>query len=250
MNGIRTGKISTAVCFAPLLLLLFRIAKGLSMFLEIKDFLNPDEVARLRDMAAKVQFVDGRISNPHNQAKNNLQASESDPLYAESSRLVAAAFARCAPFRDFAFPRHIAPPLLARYEIGMTYGAHADTSHMRFGNDVRRSDLSATVWLSPPDSYDGGELVVHLGNLPVIIKGEPGSLIVYPSTQLHQVTAIRRGQRLVSITFIESMIPDEFQRTQLYELNEVAALEGLKMNWKNRVRLEAVRNNLLRLWSR
>jgi PKHD-type hydroxylase len=220
------------------------------MFLEIKDFVKAEEVARLRELSQKVQFVDGRISNPHNLAKNNLQAHEADPHYTESSKIVAAAYARSAPFRDFAFPRHVAPPLLARYEVGMTYGAHADTSHMRFGNEVHRSDLSATVWLNPPASYDGGELVVHLGTKLVAIKGEAGSVIVYPSTQLHEVTPVRRGQRLVSITFIESMIPEEFLRTQLYELNEVAALEGLKMDWGNRVRLEAVRFNLLRLWTR
>ena len=219
------------------------------MFLEIKDFLKAQEVARLQELSQRVRFVDGRISNPHNQAKNNLQASEADPHHAESSRIVADAFARSETFRDFAFPRHVAPPLLARYEVGMTYGAHADTSHMRFGTEVHRSDLSATVWLNPPASYEGGELVVHLGTRPVVIKGEPGSVIVYPSTQLHEVTPVRRGQRLVSITFIESLIPDEFLRTQLYELNEVAALEGLRMAWENRVRLEAVRNNLLRLWS-
>ncbi len=220
------------------------------MFLEINGFLKADEVARLQELAARVSFVDGRISNPHNQAKNNLQASETDPLYAESSRIVGEAFMRSEPFHNFAFPRHVAPPLLARYEVGMTYGAHADTSHMRFGSEIRRSDLSATVWLGPPASYDGGELVVHLGTRPVVIKGEPGSVVVYPSTQLHEVTPVRRGQRLVSITFIESMIPDEFQRTQLYELSEVAALEGLKMSWENRVRLEAVRHNLRRLWAR
>jgi PKHD-type hydroxylase len=220
------------------------------MFLELKDFLNPEEVARLHDLASKVQFVDGRISNPHNLAKNNLQANETDPNYAESSKIVAAAFARSGAFRDFAFPRHVAPPLLARYDTGMTYGAHADTSHMRFGNEIHRSDLSATVWLSSPASYDGGELVVYLGTKPVVIKGEPGSVIVYPSTQLHEVTPVRRGQRLVSITFIESLIPEDFLRTQLYELNEVAALEGLKIAWGSRVRLEAVRNNLLRLWAR
>jgi len=220
------------------------------MFLEIKDFLNTEEVARLQELAAKVHFVDGRISNPHNQAKNNLQASEADPLYAESSRIVGEAFMRSEPFRNFAFPRHVAPPLLARYQVGMTYCAHADTSHMRFGNELRRADLSATVWLNPPAGYDGGELVVHLGTRPVVIKGEPGSLVVYPSTQLHEVTPVRRGQRLVSITFIESLIPEEFLRTQLYELSEVAALEGLKISWERRVRLEAVRNNLRRLWVR
>jgi PKHD-type hydroxylase len=220
------------------------------MFLELKDFLTSAEVARLRELAAKVQFVDGRVSNPHNQSKNNLQAIETDPLYAESTRIAGAGFARSAPFRDFAMPRHVAPPLLARYEVGMTYGVHADTSHMRFGNEVHRSDLSATIWLNDPASYDGGELVVYLGTRAVPIKGEAGSLIVYPSTQLHEVTPVRRGQRLVSITFIESLVPDEFLRTQLYELSEVAALEGLKMSWGNRVRLDAVRNNLLRLWSR
>jgi len=220
------------------------------MFLEIKDFLKPEEVARLRELSQRVQFVDGRITNPHNKAKNNLQAIETDPLYAESSSIVGAAFARSMPFRDFALPRNVAPPLLARYEVGMTYGVHADVSHMRFGNEVHRSDLSATVWLNDRDSYDGGELVIHLGTKPVAIKGEAGSLVVYPSTQLHEVTPVRRGQRLVSITFIESLIPDEFQRTQLYELSEVAALEGLKIDWLSRVRLEAVRNNLLRLWSR
>jgi len=220
------------------------------MFLEIQDFLTPAEVARLVELAGKLHFVDGRISNPANIAKNNLQADHADPGYAESSALVAGAFARSEAFRDFAYPTHVAPPLLARYEVGMTYGAHADTAHMRFGNEMKRSDLSATVWLLPPGSYDGGELVVHLGTQPVVIKGVPGSVIVYPSTQLHEVTAVRRGTRLVSITFIESMIPEEHLRTQLYDLSEVAALEGLNMRWENRVRLDAVRNNLLRLWSR
>jgi PKHD-type hydroxylase len=220
------------------------------MFLEIKDFLTPQEAEALRGLAARANFVDGRISNPAMETKKNLQASVTDPAQAEASRLLAEAFARSEPFRNFAFPAAVAPPLLARYEVGMQYGAHADTAHMRFGHEVRRSDLSATVWLAPPASYDGGELVVHQGSQAVAIKGEPGSVIVYPSTQIHQVMPVRRGTRLVAITFIESLVPDEFERTQLYELNEVTALEGLNMRWENRVRLEAVRNNLLRLWSR
>ena len=220
------------------------------MFLEIKDFLTPAEVARLLELAQSTTFVDGRISNPANTAKNNMQASQSHPGYAESSHIVAAAFARSEPFQEFAFPRHVAPPLLARYEVGMTYGAHSDTAFMRFGNETRRSDLSATVWLADPASYDGGELVIHLGTRPVVVKGEPGSVIVYPSTQLHEVTPVRRGVRLVSITFIESLVPEEFLRTQLYDLSEVLALEGRTMQWENRIRLDAVRNNLIRLWSR
>jgi PKHD-type hydroxylase len=220
------------------------------MFLELKNFLTPQDVARLRDIAAKLNFVDGRASNPNNPTKNNLQASELDPLYGESSRIVADAFLRSAPFQDFAFPRSIVPPLLARYEVGMAYGAHADGAHMQLGKDRLRSDLAATVWLNPPDSYDGGELVVHLGTRPVAIKGEPGSVVIYSSTQLHEVTPVRRGQRLVAVTFIESRIPDEFQRNQLYELSRIAEEEGPKMAWDVRVRLDVVRNNLMRMWSR
>jgi len=219
------------------------------MFLELQDFLKPEEVQRLRDIAAKVTFVDGKVSNPYNQTKNNLQASETDPLYAESSRIVADAFLRSDAFQDFAFPRSIIPPLLARYDVGMGYGAHSDTAHIQLGKDRLRTDLAATVWLNPPESYDGGELVVHFGTRPVAVKGAPGSVVIYPSTQLHEVTKVTRGQRLVSITFIESRIPDAFQRTQLYELSRIAEVAGPKMDWDHRTRLDVVRNNLLRMWT-
>jgi PKHD-type hydroxylase len=220
------------------------------MFLELTDFLSADEVARLRDIAARVRFVDGKVSNPNNQTKNNQQAHEADPLYGESARLLADAFLRSAPFQDFAFPRSLVPPLLARYEAGMGYGAHSDGAFMQLGKDRLRSDLAATVWLNPPDSYDGGELVVHFGTKPVAIKGPPGSVVIYPSTQLHEVRPVTRGTRLVAVTFIESRIPDEFLRNQLYELGRIAETEGPRMDWDARVRLDVVRNNLLRLWAR
>jgi len=220
------------------------------MFLELADFLTPEDVARLHDIAARLNFVDGRVSNPNNQTKNNLQAHEADPLYGESSRLLADAFLRSAPFQDFAFPRSLVPPLLARYDAGMAYGAHADGAFLQLGRDRLRSDLAATVWLSPPDSYDGGELVVRLGTRPVAIKGEAGSVVIYPSTQLHEVRPVTRGTRLVAVTFIESRVPDEFRRNQLYELGRIAEAEGPRMEWDHRVRLDVVRNNLLRLWAR
>ena len=132
----------------------------------------------------------------------------------------------------------------------MAYGAHADSAQLQLGRDRLRTDLAATVWLNPPESYDGGELVLHLGTKPVAIKGAPGSVVVYPATQLHEVTSVTRGHRLVSITFIESRVPDEFQRIQLYELSKIAEQEGPKMSWDCRVRLDVVRNNLLRLWAR
>ena len=89
----------------------------------------------------------------------------------------------------------------------------------------------------------------HLGTRATMFKGAPGDAILYPSTTLHEVQPVRTGARLVSITFIENMVPDQQLREMLYELNEVGALEGLTMRWENRVRLEAVRQNLLRMWS-
>jgi PKHD-type hydroxylase len=220
------------------------------MILELKDFLNPAEVARLNLLARELHFVNGRISNPNNLTKDNLQVDLADPRAAESTRIVADAFARSQAFQDFAFPRRIAPPLLCRYEPGMKYGAHADAAHLMVEGRVLQSDISATVFIADPSTYQGGELVMHVGTRPVVAKGAPGEAIVYPSTMLHEVRPVRAGMRIVSITFIESTIPNEYQRTQLYELNEVAALEGLNMQWQNRVRLETVRQNLLRMWSK
>jgi PKHD-type hydroxylase len=219
------------------------------MFLEIPQLLSDAEIARLRQLGQELRFVDGRLSNPANTQKNNLQADPTDQKYAESSQIVGNALMRSDEFRNFAFPKRIAPPLLARYEPGMKYGAHADSARVNSAIGRLRSDISATIFLNDPASYQGGELVAHLGTRPVAFKGRPGEAIVYPSTLLHEVRPVVSGQRLVSITFIESFIPDEYLRTQLYELNEVAALEGLKMSWESRVRLEVVRQNLERLWS-
>ena len=219
------------------------------MFLEIKGLLTQAEVARLTALSREVKFVEGRISNPANTTKDNLQADLGDPKYQESTDIVATAFARSREFNDFAMPKRIAPPLLCRYEPGMKYGAHADAALIPQGDNPLRSDISCTVFIGEPSTYEGGELVTHLGTRPVVFKGEPGDAIVYPSTMLHEVKPVRSGQRLVSITFIESRIADEHRRNQLYELNEIGALEGLKMSWQNRVRLELVRQNLLRMWA-
>ena len=219
------------------------------MFLKINSLLNPAEVARLTALSRELRFVDGRASNPANVTKDNLQADSSDPKYGESVQIVSAAFARSREFVDFAMPKHIAPPLLCRYVPGMKYGAHADAALIQLGNFRLRSDLSCTVFVSDPSTYEGGELSIVIGNQAVAFKGLAGDAIVYPSTALHEVVPVRSGERLVSITFIESCIADQHQRTQVYELNEIAALEGLSMKWENRVRLDVVRQNLMRMWS-
>ncbi len=220
------------------------------MFLEIKNLLTEPEVARLVALSSEMKFVDGRASNSGFAQKQNLQADAGDAGYAESVKIVADAFARSREFRDFAFPRRIAPPLLARYEPGMKYGPHADAAFLPLPEGPLRSDVSCTVFLSDPRSYEGGELVIHLGVRALALKSAPGGAILYPSTTLHEVAPVRSGQRLVSLTFIESEVPDEQERAILFELGEISALEGNSMNWVNRMRLEVVRQNLTRKWSR
>lgn len=219
------------------------------MFLKIKNLLTGAEVERLVALSRELRFVDGKVSNPANETKHNLQVDTADPKYAESSQIVANAFARSREFMSFAMPKRVAPPLLCRYEPGMKYGAHADAAVIQLPKVALRSDLSCTVFIGEPANYEGGELAMVVGNQSIAFKGPPGEAIVYPSTLLHEVIPVRSGQRLVSITFIESLIVDQHQRMQVYELNEIAALEGKSMDHDSRVRLDVVRQNLMRMWS-
>lgn len=219
------------------------------MFLKIGSLLTKDEIGRLLALTRELSFVDGRVSNPANEAKVNLQADAADAASAEAAQIVAAAFSRSRAFNEFAFPKRMALPMLCRYDPGMKYAPHADAPFINLPGVRLRSDLSSTVFLSEPSSYDGGELVVHLGTEPIAFKGAPGDAIVYPSTLLHEVRPVRSGVRLVAITFVESLIAEEPLRSQLAELNDIAALEGLNMKWEQRVRFEVVRANLMRLWS-
>jgi PKHD-type hydroxylase len=210
--------------------------------------LNPEEVAQCRQIAAATQFVDGKVSNPHNTAKNNQQLHDA-AAYQASGKLLQDALLRMPEFHEFAFPVAMAPPMMTKYQPGQNYGAHADAAFIKLPGATIRSDLSCTIFLSDPDSYEGGELQVGLGDGNLRFKLPAGEAIVYPSDTLHQVLPVTKGERLVGITFIQSRIADPFKRGLLFELNEVAALEGLKMAPENFSRLQLVQQNLLRAWS-
>lgn len=217
------------------------------MFKEIPDLLTADQVAALRGIAATAKFVDGRISNPHSKVKNNLQLHE--PLaYQETAKIVLEAMRTHEDFNNFALPIAVAPPLMSRYTPGMRYGPHFDVAFLQVGNDTLRSDLSCTVFLNEPDAYAGGALCLHLGTKDLRFRGAAGSAIVYPSDSLHEVEEVTRGERLVAITFIQSRVRDPFHRDVIYEIGEVAALEGNGMTMENLTRLQRIQQNLLRNW--
>ncbi|HET8613471.1 MAG TPA: Fe2+-dependent dioxygenase [Sphingomonas sp.] len=218
------------------------------MFKQIDGVLSPAQLAELHRIADGARFVDGRISNPHNTSKQNLHINDQQAQQ-RSSQIMAEALYAHEEFRNYAFPKVIAPPLITAYRPGMRYGLHADAAFMQIGPRRLRSDLSCTIFLSPLDSYEGGALRIQLGSHEVLVRAPAGSLILYPSTTLHEVTPVTRGERRVGLTFIESRIADPERREWLYELNEVAALEGLGMSAENFTRLQRVQQNLLRAWS-
>lgn len=213
----------------------------------ILPILNPQEVDECRKIAAAAPFVHGRITNPHNTAKDNEQLHEQQ-AYQRSSQMLLQAFGRSAEFAEFAFPVLIAPPLITRYKPGMKYGAHADAAFLQMPGQTIRSDLSCTIFLNEPESYEGGALHIRLGDADIRFKLKPGEAIVYPSDTSHEVEPVTSGERLVAITFIQSRVPDPFRRNLLFNLNEVAALEGNNIDPANFSRLQLVQQNLLRHW--
>jgi PKHD-type hydroxylase len=217
------------------------------MFNTIEHVLNASELEELRAIAARAQFIDGRISAPGAPVKNNMVVGDRE-LFGRSSQIVADALYRSEDFRVFAFPKAMTPPVLTRYGKGMYYGTHTDAAFMPQPSRLLRSDLSCTVFLSDPESYDGGELVSRFGSAEVRLRAPAGAAIVYPSTTLHRVEEVTRGERLVALTFIESRIADGEQRELLFELNEIAAIAGEKMDIDTFTRFQRVQQNLLRKW--
>jgi PKHD-type hydroxylase len=220
------------------------------MFLHVENFLTPSEVQAVAENARQAKFIEGRRSNPHNVTKDNVIVDPNDREGQKAGQIALAAFQRSEEARNFALPRRIAAPSLLRYGISMKYGPHIDAAFMSVGSQPLRSDVSCTIFVNDPSEYQGGELVIYLGTETTSVKGKAGSAVFYPSTTLHEVTPVTQGERVVMISFIESQVPDPMQRDLIYTLNEVRALEGLRMDWRNRTQLEYVIQNLLRMWSR
>lgn len=216
------------------------------MFKQLK-ILDQAQVNELRAIADSGKFVDGKISNPFSKVKNNLQLHDLE-AYNKSSKILHDALMSNREFTDFAFPEKIAPPLITRYQPGMHYGIHADSAIIPLPDGPIRSDVSCTIFLNGPDDYKGGALHITQGEVGLRFKGLAGTAIAYPSHTLHEVEAISQGERMVAITFIQSRVADVMKRNLLYELNEVAALEGLNMKHENYTRLQGVQYNLMRMW--
>lgn len=224
------------------------------MLLHIPQVLTPAEVAAFRERLDAAPWVDGRqtVGAQGAQVKHNRQLDAASPVARELSQAVTAALLRQPLFVSAALPRHVLPPFFNRYGGGEHYGDHIDGA-IRFLPDSgqpMRTDLSATLFLAEPDAYDGGDLVVRDTYGEHLVKLPAGDLILYPSTSLHRVEPVTRGERVAAFLWLQSMVRDDSQRTQLYELDQaIQSLRARVGDAPELVTLTGLYHNLMRRWA-
>ena len=224
------------------------------MLLHISQVLTPEEAASQRTALEAADWVDGRVTAGYQSArtKNNLQLPEDHPVAHELSGKIVAALEKNPLFMGAALPLRVFPPLFNRYEGGQSFGTHVDNAVRQVtGTSHRiRTDLSATLFLTPPEDYDGGELVVEDTYGTQNVKLPAGHMILYPSTSLHFVRPVTRGARISSFFWIQSMVRDDAQRTLLFDLDmAIQRIAGDTPDHPSAVQLTGVYHNLIRMWA-
>jgi len=193
------------------------------MIVQVPGVLNPEQIARCRDVMNRASWIDGRVTAGHQSAmvKDNRQLPEHSPEARELGDMIVAAL-ECNPlFITATLPLRVFPPLFNRYEGGESFGAHLDNSIRQIpGTPLRvRTDISATLFLSAPEDYDGGELMIDDVYGAHAVKLGAGDMVVYPASSLHHVKPVTRGVRLASFFWVQSMVRDDGTRTLLFDLD-------------------------------
>jgi PKHD-type hydroxylase len=224
------------------------------MMVHVPKVLSPEQVARCRDVMTKAAWVDGRVTAGHQseKVKNNLQLPETSPEARELGDMVMNALGHNGLFFSAVLPKQVFPPLFNRYDPGMTFGPHVDNAIRGYLNTALqiRTDVSATLFISAPEDYDGGELVVSDTYGQHAVKLPAGDMIVYPGTSLHHVTPITRGSRIASFFWIQSMVRDVTRRNMLFDLDTAIIRLGKDHpEHPSVVELTSIYHNLLRQWS-
>lgn len=224
------------------------------MLLHIPDVLTADQVADARRVLDAAEWVDGNVTAGFQsaRAKHNTQIPEDHPAARQVGDVVLGALQRNALFISAVLPLKVFPPLFNRYAGGQSFGTHVDNAIRQVpGTPHRvRTDVSSTLFLSEPDEYDGGELVVEDTYGVQRVKLPAGHLIVYPATSLHHVTPVTRGARVASFFWTQSMVRDDGARALLFDLD--SAIQGLGRDVPDHpaaVQLTGVYHNLLRRWA-
>jgi len=224
------------------------------MLLPIPDVLTAEQVAHARQVFDQAGWVDGKVTAGHQSArtKDNMQLPEDSPAARELGQMILAALQRSPLFITAALPLHVFPPLFNRYQGGQSFGTHVDNAIRQVpGTPHRiRTDLSATLFFTGPDDYEGGELVVEDTYGVHSVKLPAGHMVLYPSTSLHHVRPVTRGARVCSFFWIQSMVRNDGDRTLLFDLD--AAIQQVSRERPDHpaaVQLTGIYHNLLRRWA-
>ena len=229
------------------------------MLVHIPQLLSADQVAHVRGQLAASNWVDGKVTAGAQSAaeKHNLQVPEDAPAARALGEDILSALGRNERFMSAALALRVFPPLFNRYDVGMGFGTHIDNAirfvkpSLAFGNPIRvRTDMSATLFLTDPADYDGGELVVEDTFGSHAVKLPAGHLVLYSATSRHHVTPVTRGSRWSSFFWIQSMVRDEAARAMLFELDTaIQGLRGKVGEDPEVVRLTGLYHNLVRRWT-
>ncbi|QDI09599.1 PKHD-type hydroxylase [Klebsiella electrica] len=223
------------------------------MMYHIPAVLSPQEVDDFRAQLQQADWVDGRATtgDQGTLVKKNQQVDTRSPLYGELQNKVLAALNRSSLFFAAALPKTLSSPLFNRYQQSETYGFHVDGAvRSQAQGGWMRTDLSATLFLSAPESYTGGELVVNDTYGQHTVKLPAGDLVLYPSSSLHCVTPVTQGVRVASFLWIQSMIRDDKRRSMLFELDRnIQTLKSRHGESDEVLSLLNLYHNLLREWS-
>ncbi len=224
------------------------------MLLQVPDVISPAQVAECRAALAEAEWVDGRVTAGTQSArsKENVQVPESHPVARRLGDMIIAALEKNALFLSAALPLRVFPPLFNRYSGGQAFGTHVDNAIRQVpGTPHRiRTDLSATLFLSAPDEYDGGELMVEDSFGAHAVKLPAGHMVLYPATSLHQVRPVTRGARIASFFWVQSMVANDTERTMLFDLD--SAIRTLSRDVPDHpavVGLTGTYHNLVRHWA-
>lgn len=201
---------------------------------EIKNILDPKTISNVFNIIREAKFVDGRISGGTQQNKYNQELLPESEKYMEVLQIIELAVRENYEFNLTAFPRYMTRPIISRYDVGMHYKEHVDKPVMHFmdtkiglmplGSNYVRTDLSMTLFLSDPASYDGGELYFEAPLNTVKVKLDAGSAVVYPTGRRHQVLPVTRGVRYAVIFWIQTLFPVEAHRQAVYNAHQLTRM--------------------------
>lgn len=224
------------------------------MILSISAIDDQEHIAALRDKLAALQWRDGRATAGRvaRAVKRNEQAIMNDDAGRAMQDALIPIVSGNEVVKAAARPRRFSKLIISKTRDGGHYGPHVDNATMAVGGGRMRTDLSFTLFLTPPTEYEGGELVIHSSGMVQNVKGEAGQIVLYPSSSIHEVTPVTAGERIVCVGWIESMIADPTQRELLFDLENLrVSLRGsLPSNAAELLTLDKTIANLLRMWGR